>query len=51
MCDECDKIDAKIAHYRKLVDPAMDALTRGFVATAIEDLKAEKAKLHPDKGK
>ena len=48
MCEECDKIDAKIAQFLRLADPAMDAVTRNYVAMAIEDLKAEKAKFHPE---
>ena len=46
MCDECDKLDEKIQHYRRIVDPAMDPVTRQRIAKLIEDLNAEKAKLH-----
>jgi hypothetical protein len=51
MCDECDRIDLKIEHFRTLVDPAMDRFAQAMVAVLIEDLKAEKAKLHPEKDK
>jgi hypothetical protein len=51
MCDECDKIDAKIERYRRIVDPVMDPLTRERVNKLIDDLMAEKAGLHPDPDK
>jgi hypothetical protein len=47
MCDQCDD-----RRYRRIVaDPVMDSLTRARVAELIEDLKAEKAKLHPEQDK
>jgi hypothetical protein len=48
MCEKCLELDARIAHYRALVDPAMDPVTRQRVARLIEDLKSEKAALHPE---
>jgi hypothetical protein len=51
MCDQCNRIDAMIEHYRKQVDPPMDRFAQGMVDAMIEDLKAEKAKLHPEKEK
>jgi hypothetical protein len=47
VCENCDQIDLKIAHYRRLVDPAMDSLTRDRVAKFIAELTDEKVKLHP----
>ena len=48
MYDACAKIDARIERYRKIADPVIDPLTRERVSKVIEDLKAEKAKLHPE---
>ena len=47
MCEECAKLDAKIERYRRLVDRAMDQVTRDAAAKLIEDLTAEKARFHP----
>jgi hypothetical protein len=51
MCDECDRIDVMIEHYREMLDPAVDRFTQGMVAALIEDLKSDKAKLHPENAK
>jgi hypothetical protein len=49
MCEQCIQIDAQIDRYRHIAsDLAMDPLTRDRVARFVEDLKAEKAKLHPE---
>jgi hypothetical protein len=51
MCDECNRIDAMIEHYLKVVDPPMDQFTLGMVDAMVEDLKANKAMLHPEEEK
>ncbi len=51
MCDQCEELDAKIERYRRIFDPVMDRVTRERVAKLIEDLKAEKARLHPEQEK
>ena len=51
MCDQCDELDAKIERYRRIVEPVVDPLTKERVNKLIEDLKAEKAKLHPEQKK
>jgi hypothetical protein len=47
MCEECDKLDLKIAHYQRVVDPAMDRVTRARVAKFIAEMTDDKVKLHP----
>jgi len=48
MCEKCAELDARIRHYQELVDPAMDPTTRERVARLIDDLRDEKARLHPE---
>jgi hypothetical protein len=47
MCDRCDEIGTRIAHYRTIVDLAMDPLTRDRTAQLIAELAEEKIELHP----
>ena len=47
MCDECAKLDKKIDHYRTLMARVTDQLTNEGLEKLIEQLKAEKAALHP----
>ena len=47
MCDKCDELDVKIERYRRLVDRAMDPLTRNAAAELIDDLNDQKTQLHP----
>jgi hypothetical protein len=51
MCDECDKIDKKIDHYRKLVARLPDALTHERLAGLVAELEAKKTALHPEQAK
>jgi hypothetical protein len=48
MCDECAKIDEKIAHYRELVARLLDPLTTERVGKLIDELLSQKALLHPE---
>jgi hypothetical protein len=47
MCEECEKLNLKIAHFQRLVDPAMDSVTRDRTAKFIAEMTGEKVKLHP----
>lgn len=49
MCEECDRIDGMIEHYREMLDPDVDKFTQGMVGALIADLQVDKAKLHPAK--
>ena len=46
MCEKCDRLDFRIEHYRKLVGPALDRLTRERVANLLNEMLAERAALH-----
>jgi hypothetical protein len=48
MCDECAKIDGKIAHYRELVARVFDPLTTEGLEKLIEELLSQKVLLHPE---
>ncbi len=48
MCDKCSELDAKIEHYERLIDPAMDPLTTERAKRFIEEIRAERARLHSE---
>ena len=48
MCDRCVELDAKIAHYRRLVSQLTDPLTTERAANLIAEIQAQKAALHPE---
>jgi hypothetical protein len=47
MCDKCDELDVRIAHYRKLASAITDRLTLDGIADRIKELEAQKVKFHP----
>ena len=47
MCDECAKLDEKNDHYRTLMSRVTDQLTNEGLGKLIEEMKAQKAALHP----
>ncbi len=47
MCSECDEIDIKIAHYKKLGDQITDKQTTEAASRLIVELEAKKLALHP----
>jgi hypothetical protein len=47
MCDKCIEIDAKIEHYNYLSAWITDQPTLDAVKKLTEELRAEKATLHP----
>ena len=51
MCDECAKLDEKIDHYRTLMARVRDQLTNEGLGKLIEEMKAQKAALHPQQEK
>ena len=48
MCDECAKLDKKIDHYRSLMARVTDQLTNEGLGKLVEEMKAQKAALHPE---
>jgi hypothetical protein len=48
MCDKCTDIDGKIAHYQKIIAGIYHRHTEQRLRALIEEMRAEKAKLHPN---
>ena len=46
MCDRCNELDDKIAHYERLAVDITDKLTLDGIEQLIKRLKAEKVDLH-----
>jgi len=49
MCDECDKLDKKIGHYRSLMVRVMDPLTNEGLGKLIERRRRKKQRFIPSK--
>jgi hypothetical protein len=43
MCEKCDELDRKIAHYQRLAGRIIDQQTQNGIAELLEKMKAEKA--------
>jgi hypothetical protein len=48
VCAKCEEIDRVIAHYRDLKARVTDEQTLDGIARLIEQLEADKMKLHPE---
>jgi hypothetical protein len=48
MCDKCDEIDRKIAHFKDLAGRIFDQQTLNAIAALIAEQEAQKAALHPE---
>ena len=48
MCDKCEDLDEKIAHYRRLQNSITDELTLTGIKRLIEEASAEKVAFHPE---
>ena len=46
--EECAKLDKKIDHYRSLMARVTDQLTNEGLGKLVEEMKAQKAALHPE---
>jgi hypothetical protein len=49
MCEKCIELDEKISHYERLSLAVSDELTLDRIRDAVEQFKAAKAALHPEK--
>ena len=49
MCDKCKELDKTIEHYRNLMARVTDRQTNEGIGKLIEDLRAQKAALHPER--
>jgi hypothetical protein len=48
MCGKCHEIDEKIVHHSRLWSLITDKIARDGIASLIEEMKTEKAALHPE---
>lgn len=48
MCDKCENIDEKIAHYRGLASRVTDRIANEGIKGLIDELLAEKNGIHPE---
>jgi hypothetical protein len=48
MCDKCQELDRKIAHYRWLIDRVPDQLLTERVGKLIDGMEAQKVAFHPE---
>ena len=48
MCDKCVELDGKIEHYQRLSSTVTDQPTLDGIKELIEEMKAQKAALHPE---
>jgi hypothetical protein len=46
MCDECDKLQASISHYKEFLKQRFDPLTEARIKSVIAELERRKAALH-----
>jgi hypothetical protein len=46
MCDQCDKLEEKICHYRLFLNQRFDPLTEERIRAAIADLERQKGRFH-----
>ena len=48
MCDKCDELDEKIAHVRRLSQPALDPLTLERLGLLLKRYEDERNALRPE---
>jgi hypothetical protein len=48
MCDKCTELDDRIERYLRISSSINDQLTIDRIKELIEDVRAQKAALHPD---
>jgi hypothetical protein len=51
MCDRCEELDKKIAHYRQLAGRVPDPLLIEGAGKLIEEMEAQEATFHPEQQK
>ena len=49
MCDRCVELDGKIEHYQRMASRITDQAMLDGIKELIEQAKAQKAALHPEK--
>ena len=48
MCDQCNRLDKRIAHYREMALNVFDKQTLEGISVLIAKLEADKKALHPE---
>jgi hypothetical protein len=48
MCDRCAELDRRIGHLNRMVEQLRDPRTTDAANKMIEEMEAEKGKLHPE---
>ena len=48
MCDKCIQLDKEIEHYERLASGMADELTLERIRESVQEMRAQKAALHPD---
>jgi hypothetical protein len=48
MCSQCDELDGKIEHYRRLSKMLTDKITLEGIEVLIKKYQADKQALHPE---
>lgn len=48
MCEKCDEIDIRLERYRRISSGLTDRQVLESIETIMENMKAEKAALHPE---
>jgi hypothetical protein len=48
MCDKCDEIDRKVAHYKQLASPITDQQTLNGIGELLEKMAVEKTAFRCD---
>ena len=48
MCEKCEELDKRIIHYERIRASIGDPLTVDRIKELVEQVKAEKAALHPE---
>jgi len=51
MCDQCDKLQEKISHYRVFLTKGFDPLTQERIEALIADLQRQKETMHSAAGR
>ena len=49
MCDECEGLDKKVEHFRRLASGITDQQAMEGIGNMIKEAQARKAQLHPER--
>jgi hypothetical protein len=49
MCEQCDRLDEKIEHYKKVISAMTDQLTIERISILVLEMQTQKSALHPER--